>query len=111
MFLYTMRNPDTIYGLLGLSVAADLTQEVWKGLDKETKREVRKTGIYHLKSAYDDMPYEISLDLIQDGAKYTILDMPGTVKMTVLVKTWCIDRELIGYALLCIVVVALASGD
>ncbi len=78
MFLYTMRNPDTICGLVGVSAAPDLTQQVWKGLDKDTKKEVRKTGVYHLKSAYDDKPYEISLDLIQDGAKYTILDMPGT---------------------------------
>ncbi len=77
MFLYTMRNPDIISGLLGVSTAPDLTQQLWKGLDKETKKEVRRTGVYHMKSAYNNEPYEISLDLIQDGAKYTILDMPG----------------------------------
>ncbi len=79
MFLYTMRNPDIICGLLGVSIAPDLTQEVWKGLDNDTKREMRKNGVYNLKSGYDNEPYEISLDLIQDGAKYTILDMPGIV--------------------------------
>ena len=84
MFLYTMRNPDIIYGLLGISTAPDFTQQLWKGLDKETKKEVRRTGVYHMKSAYSNEPYEISLDLIQDGAKYTILDMPG-ISLTILI--------------------------
>lgn len=77
MFLYTMRNPDRITGLLGVSTAPDFTQALWKSLDKATKSEVRKKGVYHLKSPYSDEPYDISLELIQDGDKYSVLDMPG----------------------------------
>ena len=77
MFLYTMRNPERITGLLGVSTAPDLTQSLWKGLDKATKSEARKKGVCHMKSPYDDEPYDISLELIQDGDKYSVLDMPG----------------------------------
>ena len=77
MFLYTMRNPERITGLLGVSTAPDLTQSLWEGLDKATKSEVRKKGVYHMKSPYNDEPYDISLELIQDGDKYSVLDMPG----------------------------------
>ena len=78
MFLVTMRNPDRVAGLVGVSVAPDFTQELWKGLDKETRQEAKKTGVYRLASPDDGAePYEISMRLIQDGSKYTILDMPG----------------------------------
>ena len=77
MFLYTMRNPEKISGLLGVSTAPDFTQQLWRKLDKTTKSEVRKTGVYKLKSEYSEEPYEISLELIQDGDKYSVLEMPG----------------------------------
>ena len=77
MFLYTMRNPENVFALIGVSVAPDFTQMLWKGLSKEEKKEVRKTGVYHMHSPYADEPYELTLQLIQDGDKYNIMDMPG----------------------------------
>lgn len=77
MFLYTMRNPERVARMVGVSIAPDFTQELWKGLDKETKAEVRKTGLYKLETPYDDEPYSVTLQLIQDGDKYSVLDMPG----------------------------------
>jgi len=69
MFLYTMRNPERVARMVGVSITPDFTQELWKGLDKETKAEVRKTGLYKLETPYDDEPYSITLQLIQDGDK------------------------------------------
>ena len=77
MLLYTMRNPDKIIGLLGISTAADYTQALWNGLDKDVKKEVRRKGVYHLEGSDGEEPLDISLELIQDGGKYTVLDMPG----------------------------------
>ena len=79
MFLYTMRNPDNVSGLIGVSAAPDFTQQLWKSLDKDTRRKVQRSGVYKLSTPYDAEPYDITMDLIQDGEKYTILDMPGTV--------------------------------
>lgn len=78
MFLYTMRNPDRVFGLVGLATAADFTHLLWKNLDKTTKDEIKRLGYYTLKSDGDDGPsVKLSLDLIMDGEKHTILDMPG----------------------------------
>ena len=78
MFLYTMRNPDRVFGLIGVSVAPDFTHKIWKDLDKETKQEVKRSGVCKLPSPYSSEPYTVTLQLIQDGDKHSILDMPGT---------------------------------
>ena len=77
MFLYTMRNPDRVSGLVGVACAPDLTQGIWRGLDKDARKEVKRTGVYKLRSPYSNEPYELTLQLIQDGDKYSVLDMPG----------------------------------
>lgn len=77
MFLYTMRNPDKVCGLIGISTAADFTHQLWSGLSKEEQQQVKKSGMYKLQSPYSDQPYDLTLQLIQDGDKYSILDMPG----------------------------------
>ena len=77
MFLYTMRNPDKVCGLIGVSTAADFTQHLWSGLSKEEQQQVKKSEVYKLPSPYSDEPYDLTLQLIQDGDKYSILDMPG----------------------------------
>ena len=82
MFLYTMRNPDSIFGLIGIGTAPDFTESLWQELSKEEKLEVKKNGVYKLKSPYnEEEPYEITLQLIQDGDKYSIMDMPGLLEV------------------------------
>ena len=78
MFLYTLRNPDKVKGLIGLATAADYTQRVWKGLEKEKRNKVQRSGVYDLPSPYFPDPIPLSMELIQDGEKYSILEMPGT---------------------------------
>ena len=77
MFLYTMRNPDRVFGLVGLAPAADFTNLLWKNLNKADKDEVKRIGYYMLELGDNIPPLKLSLDLILDGEKHTILDMPG----------------------------------
>ena len=78
VFLYTMRNPERVAGLVGIATAVDFTQRLWKGLDKTTREEVKRSGVYHMDSPYiPDL--EITMDFIMDGEKHGILDVPGTV--------------------------------
>ncbi len=77
MFLYTMRNPDRIFGLVGVAPAVDFTQRLWKGLDKDTRKEVRRLGKYSFPSPVGGEPVVLSLETIVDGEKHSILDMPG----------------------------------
>ena len=77
MFLYTMRNPDKVHGLIGVASAPDYTERLWKGLDKDTQQAVKRSGVYKLQSSYDNEPMSITMQLFQDGEKHNILDMPG----------------------------------
>ena len=77
MLLYTMRNPDRVFGLVGIATAADFTQRLWKGLDKSTRDEVKRIGYYPFPSPVSDEPVVLTLDMIVDGEKHSILDMPG----------------------------------
>ena len=79
MFLYTMRNPDKVCGLIGVSTAADFTHQLWSGLSKDEQQQVKKNGVYKLQSPYSDEPYDLTLQLILDGDKHSILDMPGWI--------------------------------
>ena len=74
MFLYTMRNPEKVCGLIGISAAPDFTANLWRSLDKDTQKQVKRSGVYKLP--YPE-PYEISMQFIHDGDKYSILEMPG----------------------------------
>lgn len=77
MFLYAMRYPDNIHALIGVGTAPDFTHLIWNNLSKEEKKKVKKSGVYKLTSPYSEEPYEVTLQLIQDGEKYSIMDMPG----------------------------------
>ena len=77
MLLYTMRNPERVTGLVGIATGADFTQRLWKEMDKETQQQVKRNGVYRLASSYHPSPLEITLDLILDGEKHGILNMPG----------------------------------
>ena len=77
MFLYTMRNPDRVFGLVGVAPGVDFTHRLWKGLDKDTRKEVQRVGKYPFPSPISEETVVLSLDLIVDGERHSILDMPG----------------------------------
>ena len=79
MFLYTLRHPDNVCGLIGVATGADFTQRVWKSLSKEQRVEVQRSGVYNMHSEYCSDPIPLSMELFRDGGKYSILDMPGTM--------------------------------
>jgi pimeloyl-ACP methyl ester carboxylesterase len=92
MFLYTLRNPDKVCGLMGVATAADFTQRLWKGLDKETRVEVQRSGVYQMPSQGYPDPVPLSMELILDGEKYSILDMPGIE--IIKAPTWLVHGDL-----------------
>lgn len=77
MFLYALRNPDRVYGLVGIAPAVDFTQRLWKGLSKDTRIEFRRNGKYPFPSPIGAEPVVLTIDMILDGEKHSILDMPG----------------------------------
>ena len=74
-FLYAMRNPERVFGLVGMATAADFTHTLWAGLGKKERDKVKKVG--YLEFPSDKKSLNLSLELITDAEKHTILDMPG----------------------------------
>ena len=77
-FLYTMRNPERVFGLVGMATAADFTHTLWKGLDKNERNKVKRAGYLEFPTEEGSgSSLKLSLELITDAEKHTILDMPG----------------------------------
>ena len=77
MFLVAMREPECVHSLVGMSSSPDFLQLLWKGMSDAEKREAKKKGHYEFFKEGMEAPLSLSLELIQDSARYTILDMPG----------------------------------
>lgn len=77
MFLVAMREPESVHSLVGMSSSPDFLQLLWKGMSEAEKSEAKKKGHCEFFKEGMEAPLSISLELIQDSARYTILDMPG----------------------------------
>ena len=77
MFLVAMREPESVHSLVGMSTSPDFLQLLWKGMTEAEKREAKKKGHYEFFKEGMEAPLSVSLELIQDSSRYTILDMPG----------------------------------
>jgi pimeloyl-ACP methyl ester carboxylesterase len=74
MLLAALARPDRIAGLLGIASAADLTEELlWKRFDADTRRRLGTHGLIRLPSDYNDSPYLITEELIEEGRGHLLL--------------------------------------
>jgi pimeloyl-ACP methyl ester carboxylesterase len=65
-----------VTALVLIAPAPDFTQKLmWPGLDDPTRRQILDTGKADLPSEYGD-PYPITRALIEDGARWCLLDAP-----------------------------------
>ncbi len=63
-----------IAGLVLLAPAIDMTERlIWQKSSSEIRREIETTGVYMRPSAYDDGPYPITRELIEDGRDHLML--------------------------------------
>ena len=62
-----------IKGAVLIAPAWDMTERLmWGPAPQEIKDEIMQKGVWHRPSAYDDVPYPITLKLIEDGRKHLI---------------------------------------
>ena len=75
MLLAYLKRPEKIAALIGIASAPDFTENLmWDKFNQEQKDILLKDGIYNLESEYDDRPYPVSKQLIEDGRKHLLLN-------------------------------------
>jgi len=82
-------------GLVLIAPAPDFTETLmWPALSTEAKREIEEKGMWMRPSAYDDGPYPITLDLIEDGRKNLLLDKPIEIGCPVRILQGVLDPDV-----------------
>ncbi|MBT5040563.1 MAG: alpha/beta hydrolase [Rhodospirillaceae bacterium] len=77
MLLAARARPGRIAGMIGIAAAPDFTEDLmWQQFDAAAKAKIRAEGILHLPSDYEDMPYPVTLGLIEDGRDHLLLRSP-----------------------------------
>ena len=72
--LTAKERPGRVGGIVGIASAPDFTEDLmWSQFDDETRKKLIENGQCSLASDYDESPYTITLDLIEDGKKHLVL--------------------------------------
>ncbi len=75
MLLAALARPERIAGLLGVACAADFIENtIWQALDGPTRERLQREGIIYVPSDYDEIPYPITLRLIEEARHHSLLD-------------------------------------
>jgi pimeloyl-ACP methyl ester carboxylesterase len=63
-----------IAGMVLIAPAVDFTEDLmWKQFSDATRREIEQKGMWMRPSEYDEAPYPITRELIEDGRKHLLL--------------------------------------
>ncbi len=74
--LAALARPDRVKALLLIAPAPDFTQKLmWPKFSEDIRRQIEQEGVYYEPSPYGE-PLPISKTLINESAKYLILDAP-----------------------------------
>ncbi len=75
--LLTLLRRERIAGLVLIAPAADFTTELmWKSLTPEARRQIEQDGLWMRPSLYDDGPYPITRNLIEESRRHLVLGHP-----------------------------------
>ena len=89
--LTALQLANKVKGLVTIATATDMTEKfIWDKCGAEHKSQLLNEGFFKWDSDYDEAPYIISMQLIEDGRKHLLLDNP--------IKVLCPVRMLHGTA-------------
>jgi pimeloyl-ACP methyl ester carboxylesterase len=77
MLLAALARPGRVAGLVGVAAAPDFTQALmWERFPPHVRRAIETEGVWREKSAYDEEPYPITMNLIAEGRRHLLLHRP-----------------------------------
>jgi hypothetical protein len=93
--LVALARPSRIGGLVLIAPAADFTERlIAPGLSREARMALRRDGLWRRPSAYDPDGYPITRQLLEDGARWSILPGPVPIEAPVRILQGGADAEV-----------------
>ncbi len=93
--LATLARPRRVAGLLLIAPATDFTEALlWASYPPEVRQTIMREGIWLWPSAYDDQPYPITRNLIEDGRKHLLLQAPISISCPVRIVQGMADPDV-----------------
>lgn len=75
--LVSLQLKERVKGLLTIAAATDMTERfIWDKCDDIHRNQLLNQGYFEWANQYDEDPYHITMQLIEDGKKHLILDKP-----------------------------------
>ena len=75
MLLAALARPNRVSALMGIAAAPDFTETLlWNKFSSKDKRLLLKDKVLQVPSEFDNKPYPISLELIEDGRDHLMLN-------------------------------------
>lgn len=75
--LLALMRRERVAGLVLVAPAADFTTELlWKGLTPDARAQIERDGVWLRPSIYDDGPYPITRNLIEESREHLVLGHP-----------------------------------
>jgi pimeloyl-ACP methyl ester carboxylesterase len=85
----------TIAGLIGVAVAPDFTEDLlWNHFTDKQKSDVLRNGEIAMPSNYQEEPYNIGLQLIEDGRRNLVLKKGVSFNGPVILLHGTLDQEV-----------------
>ena len=82
--LAALARPDRVKALVLIAPAADFTSALLEpSLSAEARLAIKREGVWIRPSAYDPRGYPITAELLEDGARWTILPGPISIEAPV----------------------------
>ncbi|MEN6544214.1 alpha/beta hydrolase [Parvibaculum sp.] len=93
--LAALARPERVKALVLIAPAPDFTEELmWKNFSDEVREILMRDGIYRRPSEYDEEPYEITMNLIEEGRNHLLLDKPIPIRVPVRILQGMADADV-----------------
>jgi pimeloyl-ACP methyl ester carboxylesterase len=92
--LLALRYPKRVSGLVLIAPAPDFTEAIWRELLEDERAHLESGKVLYQPSQYDDEPYPITPQLIEDGKRHLLLGGPIGIKCPIRILHGMADPDV-----------------
>lgn len=95
MLLAALDKPEKVKALVGIASAPDFVKPlVWDRLDPQQRQDIETKGVSYIPSPFQEKPYPITKQLIEDGQKHELLSAAIPIHCPVRLLHGLQDKEV-----------------